>query len=76
MISLSQDDGLMVLCGVCNLWQHAVCFALLSKDSIPELHVCDQCACPDEEGGHTCTDPFLQFLSPAALQVSTVNRRT
>ena len=40
----TQDDGLMVLCGVCKTWQHAVCFALLHEDQVPELHVCDQCA--------------------------------
>lgn len=81
----------MVLCGLCKTWQHAVCFALLQEEEVPELHVCDLCAqvrplplhisrvqlTPSDlfpfqlegEGGRSCTDSFLQFLSPIALQV-------
>ena len=67
----------MVLCGVCNVWQHAVCFGLLQEEDVPEFHVCEQCAQADDRsqgsssgsGGYKCTDPFLQFLSPVALQV-------
>ena len=39
-----QDDGLMVLCAGCNLWQHAVCFTLLAEEDVPETHICAQCA--------------------------------
>ena len=72
----------MVLCGVCNVWQHAICFGLLQEEDVPEFHVCEQCAQSADDksqgstcsqsgagGGHKCTDPFLQFLSPVALQV-------
>ena len=65
----SQDDGLMILCGLCKVWQHAVCFALLTEDEVPELHICEQCSSDQEGEGQPCTDPFLQFLSPVALQV-------
>ena len=34
----------MVLCAECNVWQHAVCFALLSEDEVPETHICVQCS--------------------------------
>ena len=62
----------MVLCGVCKVWQHAVCFGLLREDDVPELHICEQCAQQGAGGtqGHECTDHFLQFLSSVALQVS------
>ena len=76
-----QDDGLMVLCGVCNVWQHAICFGLLQEEDVPEFHVCEQCAqsvddksqgsIGSQTAGYKCTDPFLQFLSPVALQVHT-----
>ena len=39
-----QDDGLMVLCAACDVWQHALCFALLSESEVPETHICVQCA--------------------------------
>ena len=65
----SQDDGLMILCGLCKVWQHAVCFALLTEEEVPELHICEQCSSDQEGEGQPCTDPFLQFLSPVALQV-------
>ena len=65
----SQDDGLMILCGLCKVWQHAVCFALLTEEEVPELHICEQCSSDHEGEGQPCTDPFLQFLSPVALQV-------
>ncbi|KAL5502281.1 hypothetical protein EMCRGX_G009027 [Ephydatia muelleri] len=71
----NEDDGLMVLCGLCKTWQHAVCFALLHEDQVPELHVCDQCAQLEGEGGQPCTDSFLQFLSPIALQATCTWRR-
>lgn len=71
----NEDDGLMVLCGLCKTWQHAVCFALLHEDEVPELHVCDQCAQLEGEGAHSCTDSFLQFLSPIALQATCTWRR-
>ena len=34
----------MVLCAVCDAWQHALCFALLSEGDVPETHVCVQCS--------------------------------
>ena len=58
-----QDDGLMVLCGGCGMWQHAVCFGLLSEGAVPQLHTCEQCP--------PCTDPSLSSLSPTHLQAST-----
>ena len=34
----------MVLCAVCDVWQHAICFALLSENDVPETHICVQCS--------------------------------
>ncbi len=67
-----QDDGLMVWCGECKVWQHAVCFGALLESEVPELHICEQCAQTSEGSvnAKACTDPFLQFLNPVALQVS------
>ena len=39
-----QDDGLMIVCDICSLWQHAVCFCILDEEHAPEEHVCDTCA--------------------------------
>ena len=39
-----QDDGLMIVCDICSLWQHAVCFCILDEEHAPEEHVCDACA--------------------------------
>jgi len=55
----------MVLCAHCNTWQHAICYGLLSEDVVPEQHICDKCSDNDQP----CTDPFLQYLSPVAIQV-------
>jgi len=56
----------MVLCAICNCWQHAICFGLLSEGVVPEVHICDKCS----DTTRPCTDPFLQYLSPVAVQVS------
>ena len=34
----------MILCAECNVWQHAICFALLSEEDVPETHICVQCS--------------------------------
>ena len=39
-----QDDGLMILCGVCGVWQHGVCFGLLEEEEVPQVHICEKCA--------------------------------
>lgn len=62
-----EDDGLMVLCGGCGMWQHAVCFGLLSEGAVPQLHTCEQCP--------PCTDPSLSSLSPTHLQALCLWRR-
>ena len=56
----------MVLCAHCNTWQHAVCYGLLSESVVPDQHTCDKCSDNDKP----CTDPFLQYLSPVAIQVT------
>ncbi len=62
----------MIRCGECTKWQHAICFGFLDVAEVPELHICEQCA-KNTAGSATaksCTDKFLQFLSPAVLQVN------
>ena len=34
----------MILCGVCDTWQHAVCFGVLKQEEAPEFHVCVDCS--------------------------------
>ena len=34
----------MILCGVCDTWQHAVCFRILKQEEAPEFHVCVDCS--------------------------------
>ena len=34
----------MILCGVCDTWQHAVCFDVLKQEEAPQFHVCVDCA--------------------------------
>ena len=58
----------MVLCAHCNTWQHAICYGLLSESLVPDQHTCDKCSDNDKP----CTDPFLQYLSPVAIQVTTI----
>ncbi|XP_045129425.1 uncharacterized protein LOC123515077 [Portunus trituberculatus] len=50
------DDGLMVLCDICQKWQHGICFGIfLAIDVKDGMHVCEQCATPSQP----CTDPTL-----------------
>lgn len=34
----------MILCDICNYWQHSACFGLRNQEEVPELHVCELCA--------------------------------
>ena len=34
----------MILCGVCGVWQHGVCFGLLEEEEVPQVHICEACA--------------------------------
>ena len=34
----------MILCGVCDFWQHAICFGVLKQEEAPEFHVCVDCS--------------------------------
>ena len=61
-----QDDGLMVLCGVCQVWQHAVCYCLLQENDVPDLHICVACS---KKGRGTCTDTSLVSFNKTRLQV-------
>lgn len=58
----------MVLCAVCQVWQHAVCFGFLEEESVPDQHVCILCA---KQQGRPCTDPSLVSLNSSQLQVQT-----
>ena len=31
----------MILCGLCDQWQHGACFGMTQQSHVPELHVCD-----------------------------------
>ena len=34
----------MVLCGICDTWQHASCYCCLTEEDCPVLHICVLCA--------------------------------
>lgn len=57
----------MVLCALCQVWQHAVCFGFLQEESVPEQHVCILCS---RQHDKLCTDPSLTTLKQPQLQVS------
>ncbi len=65
-----QDDGLMVLCGVCQVWQHSICFSLLDMEVVPDLHICVQCS--KKGNKYKCTDPSLTKLNHTQLKVEEV----
>lgn len=69
-----EDEGLMILCGVCDKWQHAVCFSILNQEEAPQFHLCVDCA----KDGHSgkCTDSSLVNLETIALQATCLWRRT
>ena len=62
----SQDDGLMVLCALCQVWQHAICFGFLEETSVPNTHICIMCS---KQHGRPTTDPSLVKLTHPELQV-------
>lgn len=33
----------MILCAICNYWQHAVCFKITIEQNAPERHICNYC---------------------------------
>uniref|UniRef100_UPI003F77871F HORMA domain-containing protein n=1 Tax=Patiria miniata TaxID=46514 RepID=UPI003F77871F len=70
----NEDDGLMIRCEECKLWQHAVCFAIISEDDAPEQHVCNQCA-KIVPRHMKPTDPYLTTLAPVVLQATCLWRR-
>ncbi|XP_078346518.1 uncharacterized protein LOC144631821 [Oculina patagonica] len=69
-----EDEGLMILCGVCDNWQHGVCFGVLKQEEAPEFHVCVDCSKGEHSG--KCTDSSLVNLSTIALQATCLWRRT
>ncbi|XP_025087650.1 HORMA domain-containing protein 2-like isoform X2 [Pomacea canaliculata] len=70
----NEDDGLMIVCEVCNLWQHAVCFCILEEEQAPEEHICDSCAKAGAEH-KKATDPYLTELSAIGAQATCLWRR-
>ena len=40
---LTHDDGYMIYCDKCSVWQHVVCMGL-DKNSIPDEYVCEKCS--------------------------------
>ncbi|TKA78562.1 hypothetical protein B0A55_02804 [Friedmanniomyces simplex] len=46
-----KDEGPMVQCAYCQMWQHLPCYGYTAGDDprLPETHVCYQCLLGDEE---------------------------
>lgn len=70
---VNEDDGLMVLCALCQVWQHAVCFGFLEETSVPNIHICIMCS---KQHGRPATDPSLTKLPHSELQSVCLWRRT
>nr|XP_045625902.1 uncharacterized protein LOC123775091 [Procambarus clarkii] len=68
--NVNHDDGLMILCDMCNNWQHAVCFCVLDESEAPQRHICEACATPDTPS----TDPTL--TNHPELEMCCLYRRT
>ncbi|KER27150.1 hypothetical protein T265_05762 [Opisthorchis viverrini] len=41
---VNKDDGVMILCDGCGMWQHAVCFRILEETDVPSSHICEKCS--------------------------------
>ena len=63
----------MVLCALCQVWQHAICFGFLEEKSVPNVHICILCS---KEHGRHCTDPSLTSLAQEKLKVRISNIST
>ena len=61
------DDGLMVLCAVCNTWQHALCFALLTEEDVPETHICASCSQKQVNLFYTLRSLSLKFINVSSI---------
>ncbi|XP_060076150.1 uncharacterized protein LOC132555803 [Ylistrum balloti] len=70
----NEDDGLMILCAVCNVWQHGVCFLVQSEADAPTQHICDVCGEPGNQEKEP-TDPYLNTLSAIGVQATCLWRR-
>ncbi|OWF50585.1 HORMA domain-containing protein 1-like [Mizuhopecten yessoensis] len=69
-----EDDGLMILCAICNAWQHGVCFLVQSENDAPTRHICDICGEPGNQEKEP-TDPYLNTLSSIGVQATCLWRR-
>ena len=74
----------MILCGVCGVWQHGVCFGLLEEEEVPQVHICEACAQVNTRTHtrtHTHTPALLNHhislssLSPPLLQADESGHR-
>lgn len=70
----NEDDGLMIVCDICNTWQHAVCFCILEEEDAPEEHICPACAVTGNNL-QRATDPYLSELDTCAAQATCLWRR-
>lgn len=71
---INEDDGLMILCAVCNCWQHATCFGILNQNEAPILHYCIDCS---KNSKNSCTDRVLANIDdPIKVGEKCLWRRT
>ncbi|XP_032220667.2 uncharacterized protein LOC5519805 isoform X2 [Nematostella vectensis] len=69
----NEDDGLMIMCGICKFWEHAVCYGILQEEQAPDFHVCAKCC--RKPGQPQCTDALLGELGSVELQAAALWRR-
>lgn len=70
----NEDDGLMILCAICNVWQHGVCFLVQNETDAPTQHICEICGEPGNQD-KVPTDPYLNTLSAIGMQATCLWRR-
>lgn len=63
----NEDDGIMIMCGICKFWQHGACFLITNGGAAPEIHICDICAKPNDPQLKP-TDPQLCGLTSIDVQ--------
>ena len=71
------QDGKMIRCRCCDLWQHAICYGVFpefERGQTVSTHVCVPCAA-DENVEGTCFDQSLLLLSGTALKQKAFFRR-
>lgn len=76
------EDGVMIVCGVCDTWQHGICYNVFPEQRHRlRGHICLKCVKEErtEAGGRpqrSCLDPSMEKMTPEALRSNALLKRT